>query len=216
MRAFILLTPFMLWLMLLSSCSSPPKPPSVDETQRRSVNTSMAVDLQVCRNDLQNTRLVATEARRAADHSAATLTQVAGRQQAVAALLQENASHAQANSIYTVRFEFGSARVEIPDRTAQVLLPQARLAPLILLRGRTDGSRDSAAESRMARERAAAVRDYLVAAGVAPARIRSTYQPTGDHVTDNDSANGRALNRRVEIELYRALPVSLDQGATAN
>jgi outer membrane protein OmpA-like peptidoglycan-associated protein len=78
----------------------------------------------------------------------------------------------------------------------------------VLLRGRTDGAIDTLAEGRIARDRAAAVRDYLVAAGVDPARIRATYQPVGDHVADNDSASGRDLNRRVEIELYRALPVA--------
>jgi outer membrane protein OmpA-like peptidoglycan-associated protein len=60
-----------------------------------------------------------------------------------------------------------------------------------------------------------AVRDYLVAAGVDPARIRATYQPAGDHVADNVSAGGRGLNRRVEIELYRALPVALTTAAVA-
>ena len=64
-------------------------------------------------------------------------------------------------------------------------------------------------------DRAAAVRDYLVAAGVDPARIRATYQPAGDHVADNVSAGGRGLNRRVEIEMYRALPVALTTAAVA-
>jgi outer membrane protein OmpA-like peptidoglycan-associated protein len=59
------------------------------------------------------------------------------------------------------------------------------------------------------------VRDYLVAAGVDPARIRATYQPAGDHVADNASAGGRGLNRRVEVELYRALPVALSATAVA-
>jgi flagellar motor protein MotB len=44
---------------------------------------------------------------------------------------------------------------------------------------------------------------------VDPSRIRATYQPAGDQVADNASARGRDLNRRVEIELYRALPVAL-------
>jgi outer membrane protein OmpA-like peptidoglycan-associated protein len=57
------------------------------------------------------------------------------------------------------------------------------------------------------------MRDYLVGAGVDPARIRATYQPAGDHVADNTPAGGRNLNRRVEIELYRALPVALKAAA---
>ena len=61
MRASIALTPFVPWLFALASCSSPPKPPTVDESQKRPVNSQMAVELQVCKNDLQNTRLLATD-----------------------------------------------------------------------------------------------------------------------------------------------------------
>ena len=57
--------------------------------------------------------------------------------------------------------------------------------------------------------RANAVRAYLIAAGVDPARIRATHQPSGDHLADNRSPQGRNLNRRVEIEIYRAVPVAL-------
>ena len=121
----------------------------------------------------------------------------------------------QANSVFTVRFDFGSTRVVIPAEIAAALVADAKAAPLVLLRGRTDGTSDAPAESRIARDRAAAVRDYLVAAGVDPARIRATYQPAGDHVADNTSAGGRGLNRRVEIELYRALPVALSATAVA-
>jgi outer membrane protein OmpA-like peptidoglycan-associated protein len=95
------------------------------------------------------------------------------------------------------------------------LVESARGAPLVLLRGRTDGATDSAAESRIARERAAAVREYLVGAGVDAARIRSTYQPAGDHAADNSSPAGQGLNRRVEIEVYRTLPVAMGSSAAA-
>jgi outer membrane protein OmpA-like peptidoglycan-associated protein len=220
------LTPFIPWLLALASCSSPPQPPTVDESRKRPVNSQMAVELQVCRNDLQNTRLLATESGRLAETTAATLANVAARQQVLASLREpaEQAPPAQsrtqpqppANGVFTVRFAFGSTRVVVAPDLAPVLIEHARVAPLVLLRGRTDGATDAPAESRIARERAAAVRDYLVAAGVDPARIRATYQPAGDHVADNASVTGRALNRRVEIELYRALPVAVSSlGTTA-
>jgi outer membrane protein OmpA-like peptidoglycan-associated protein len=202
-------TPFIPWLLVLASCSSPPKPPTVDESQKRPVNSQMAVELQVCKNDLQNTRLLATESGRLADTTAATLANMAVRQQLLAAMQAPASEPARPNSVFTVRFDFGSARVAIPAEVAAALVENAKASPLVLLRGRTDGTSDAPAESRIARDRAAAVHDYLVAAGVDPARIRATYQPAGDHVADNQSADGRALNRRVEIELYRALPVAL-------
>lgn len=201
-------------LLLLASCSSPPKPPTVDESQKRPANSQMAVELQVCKNDLQNTRILATESGRLADTTAATLANMVARQQLVAAMQAAPAAPAapapsiRANVVHTVRFEFGSTRVVIPADVASSLIEEAKAAPLVLLLGRTDGASDTRAESRIARERAAAVRDYLVAAGVDPARIRATYQPAGDHVADNASPTGRGLNRRVEIEVYQALPVT--------
>ena len=212
-------TPFIPWLLVLASCSSPPKPPTVDESQKRPVNSQMAVELQVCKNDLQNTRLLATESGRVAEMTAATLANFAARQQMLVAMQgptgQQAQVHAQANRVFTVRFDFGSTRVVIPTDVAAGLIEDAKASPLVLLRGRTDGTSDAPAESRIARDRAAAVRDYLVAAGVDPARIRATYQPAGDHVADNASAGGRNLNRRVEIELYRALPVPLSATSAA-
>ena len=210
-------TPIVPWLLVLASCSSPPKPPTVDESQKRPVNSQMAVELQVCKNDLQNTRLLATESGRMAEMTAATLANVATRQQMLAAMQAPTGQQPQvrANRAFTVRFDFGSTRVAIPPDMTAALVEDAKASPLVLLRGRTDGTSDAPAESRIARDRAAAVRDYLVDSGVDPARIRATYQPAGDHVADNASAGGRNLNRRVEIELYRALPVALSATAVA-
>lgn len=201
-------TPLLPCLLMLSSCNSPPKPPTVDESLKRPVNAPMAVELQACRNDLQNTRLLATESGRLAEATAATLANLAARQQTLA-LMQGSA-----NRVFTVRFDYGSTRVNIPAESAAPMVEDAKAAPLVLLRGRTDGSADTPAESRIARERADAVRAWLVAAGVDAARIRTSYQPAGDHVADNSSAAGRGMNRRVEIELYRALPVG-DRSASA-
>ena len=207
--------PLIPWLLVLASCSSPPKPPTVDETQKRPVNSQMAVELQACKNDLQNTRLMATESGRMAETTAATLANLAARQQILAAMQGPTGQQPKANSVFTVRFDFGSTRVVIPADVAATVVEDAKSSPLVMLRGRTDGTSEAPAESRIARDRAAAVRDYLVAAGVDPARIRATYQPAGDHVADNVSASGRGLNRRVEIEMYRALPVALTTAAVA-
>jgi len=205
------------WLLGLAACSSPLKPPTVDESKKRPVNSQMAVDLQVCRNDLQNTRILASESGRLADTTAATLAHMAVRQQVLAAMVESTAPPArpQANSIRTLHFGFGSTRVVVPQDLATALIAEAKAAPLVLLRGRTDGNSDAPSDSRIARDRATAVRDYLVAAGVDPTRIRATYQPAGDHAGDNSAPAGRALNRRVEIELYRVAPVTISFAATA-
>jgi outer membrane protein OmpA-like peptidoglycan-associated protein len=196
-------------LALLGACSSPLKPPTVDESQKRPANAQMAVDLQVCKNDLQNTRIQANESSRLAETTTATLAHMAARQQLMASIQEKE----QANSVRNVHFGFNSTRLSIPAEEASALVEEAKTAPLVVLRGRTDGPPDSSAESRIAQARANAVRDYLIAAGVDAARIRTTHQPSGDHLADNTSLRGRNLNRRVEIEVYRVPPVSVQASA---
>ena len=191
------LTPLLL-LLALGSCSSPPKPPTVDESRKRPVNAMQAIELQVCRTELQNTQILANETQRAAAAAMANAAQMATQRATVAP--------AGRNSIYSVLFPFGSTRVMVGEATASRLIADARVAPLILLRGRTDGRAETSAESRIARERAAAVQAFLVQAGIEPARIRATWQPVGDHAADNELSGGRTLNRRVEIEIYHAAP----------
>ena len=203
------LNSWLLLLALLGSCSSPPKPPTVDESARRPANTAMAIELQVCKNDLTNTRILAVESGRLADSAAVTLERLAKRQSTAIAVPATQAAPV-ANSVFTVHFDFASAHAVAPADSATTLIAEARAAPLVVLRGRTDGTTDSPAESRIARERAATVRDYLVSAGVDPGRIRATYQPVGDRIADNADPTGRELNRRVEIEVYRTLPVAMN------
>lgn len=111
-----------------------------------------------------------------------------------------------ANTVFMVHFAWGSAAPQWPAGLLRTIAEAGGDAPLILLRGRTDGRHDSLADSRLARDRALAVRDDLVAAGLAASRLRVTYQPVGDSLADPGDAAGRALNRRVEIEIYATLP----------
>ena len=205
MRAHLLLVSMSL---ALSSCSSPPKPPTVDESQKRPANAAVAVELQVCKSELQNTRILAAETTRLADsatHYANDMaTRLALQQQVPAG--RPAATADAANSVFTVFFAFGSVQVTVPEPGSTQLIEQARTAALVMLRGRTDGVAEAPSESRIARDRAAAIRAYLVQAGVEPGRIRTTWQPVGDHLADNGTPSGRELNRRVEIELYRLPP----------
>ena len=199
-------------LLVVSSCSSPPKPPTVDESRKRPANAAAAVELQVCKSDLQNTRILANETTRLAESASATATRLALQQQTI----RPPPEVEMANAVYTVLFGFGSVQVSVPPAEAGALLEHARSASLVMLRARTDGQIEAPAESRIARERALAVRTYLVQSGVDPTRIRMTWQPVGDTVSDNDTPNGRALNRRVEIELYRFAPQRLAVNAAAS
>jgi len=190
-------------LLALGSCSSsPPKPTTVDPASRRPANTTAAVEVQVCRSDLQNARILASENARAAQASSETASRL--EQQIRAQPTQSSGSATPRNKVYSILFGFGSANLPLSSTELSAAIDEARVAPLVVLSGRTDGTTETPGEARIARQRAAAVQAFLVAAGVEPARIRTTWQAVGDHAADNTSPAGRALNRRVEIEIYQA------------
>src|ERR1035438_336147 len=72
-------------LLTLGSCSSPPKPPTVDESHKRPANATLAVNLQVCEGELQNTRIAARESARESETEKATAIGLALQQKALAA-----------------------------------------------------------------------------------------------------------------------------------
>lgn len=206
------LWPWLPWLLLITSCSSPPKPPTVDESRRRPVNAAMAVELQSCRSDLENTRILAKESVRSAEASSQAIARMVQQQQLLVRGIETNAA-AQRNLLVPVLFAFGSTQVNVPEADATRIVDEARTAPLVVLRGRTDGTAESPSESAIARQRAAAVEAWLVQSGIDRARIRTTWQPVGDHAANNSTPGGRTLNRRVEIEIYRAAPIVTAAGA---
>jgi hypothetical protein len=77
--------------LLMVACAAPPKPPSVDESLKRPANSPVALELHVCKTDLHNTRLAATESARQADTAAALLEQIAALQQALMAMQLQSA-----------------------------------------------------------------------------------------------------------------------------
>lgn len=223
-------------LTLLAACESAPRPPQVDETHKRPANSTAAVSLHMCKTDLHNSRLAATETvlREEATRAGADRLMLQNQLLALAARAAPTAEPstapsapptgqatagaepaAGANHIYALHFAYASTRVDLNPALALQIVGQAKTAPLVLLRGRTDGSQDNPTDSRLARERANAVRQFLISSGVDAARIRTTHQPAGDHAADNNQPTGRASNRRVEVEIYRAAPVHIAPAAHA-
>jgi outer membrane protein OmpA-like peptidoglycan-associated protein len=65
--------------------------------------------------------------------------------------------------------------------------------------GYTDNTGSYSVNETLSNQRANAVRDYLINSGVAASRITAKGIPMADYVASNDTAEGRAQNRRVEI-----------------
>ena len=69
----------------------------------------------------------------------------------------------------------------------------------VLILGHTDSVGSETLNQRISEERANATKDYLIARGVAFERITAQGRGEREPVADNTSAEGRALNRRVEL-----------------
>jgi len=67
--------------------------------------------------------------------------------------------------------------------------------------GHTDITGDDAANQTLSEERAAAVRTYLVSKGIAESRLSSAGYGESKPIADNNTAAGKAKNRRVEMIL---------------
>ena len=67
--------------------------------------------------------------------------------------------------------------------------------------GHTDSTGKDSYNMNLSRERAQSVKDYLVNQQIMAARVSTTGYGETRPIATNDSANGRAQNRRVEIQI---------------
>ncbi|MET0165614.1 MAG: OmpA family protein [Vicinamibacterales bacterium] len=67
--------------------------------------------------------------------------------------------------------------------------------------GYTDNSGTAEYNSKLSRQRAEAVRDYLVSIGADPKKMEAIAAAEANPIADNSTKEGRAKNRRVEIEV---------------
>lgn len=89
-----------------------------------------------------------------------------------------------------------AAQAKLND-VAQALL--AAREGQIVVEGHTDSQGSSSYNEDLSRQRAESVRQYLISQGVAPDRIVAVGKGENDPIASNDSPEGRANNRRVEI-----------------
>lgn len=69
----------------------------------------------------------------------------------------------------------------------------------IVVEGHTDNVGDAAHNRELSQRRAEAVRQYLIAHGVAANRITAVGKGEADPIASNDSPDGRKHNRRVDV-----------------
>lgn len=103
-----------------------------------------------------------------------------------------------------VNFEVNSSRL---TANAKVILNQvadslaAATAMRVEIGGHTDAQGSDAFNQKLSERRAQAVKDYLVARGIDAARLEAKGYGESQPVDSNETAEGRELNRRVEMKI---------------
>jgi outer membrane protein OmpA-like peptidoglycan-associated protein len=99
-------------------------------------------------------------------------------------------------------FDFGSAKLKpAGERKIDEIVQAMQESPevRIMVEGYTDSVGSEPYNQRLSERRADAVRDYMTARGIAAARIETRGHGEASPVASNDTAEGRAQNRRVVI-----------------
>ena len=200
--------------LLLTSCSTPPKPPSVDESTKRPVNARAAVDLKGCQGELSRAAILVSEMARAGVVATALTKALPLSGAALASAADPAAAVAAGNLVAVVPFGRGSATWGVEQADAAALVRRAKDAAVIMIRGRTDATGDSLQETALARRRAEAAAEFLQQAGVSKDKLRLTWQGAGDPVAGLRPAE-RSQSRRVEIEFYTAAPLLVSLRSSA-
>ncbi|MGV9013958.1 MAG: OmpA family protein [Flavobacteriales bacterium] len=72
----------------------------------------------------------------------------------------------------------------------------------VLVEGHTDASGSDDHNMELSKERAASVSSFLVGQGVATSRITTTGYGETQPIADNETVDGKAKNRRVEVAIF--------------
>ncbi len=108
-------------------------------------------------------------------------------------------------ALSNLEFESGKATIKSTsfpylDGLAELLQKHPEWS--VKLSGHTDNVGKAAANLQLSKDRAAAVRSYLVSKGADSANIESEGYGQTKPIASNNTAAGKAKNRRVEIELF--------------
>lgn len=101
-----------------------------------------------------------------------------------------------------LQFDTGRAELKADGRQVVqdvVALMRAEPALQLSVEGHTDNVGQAASNQTLSQARAAAVRDAIVAQGIAAKRLAATGHGQGRPIADNGVEAGRAVNRRVEL-----------------
>jgi OmpA-OmpF porin, OOP family len=105
-----------------------------------------------------------------------------------------------------VNFDFNKTSlrpesVPVLDHTVEILLKNPEVK--VEIQGHTDNIGSDKHNQKLSLQRAEAVRNFLITKGVAPNRLTAVGFGENRPITDNNSEQGRALNRRIELKIIK-------------
>lgn len=127
---------------------------------------------------------------------------------APAAVVEEVVVKEETIVIRDVHFQFDSAKLTAADKTKldtiATRLKQEAPSAQLRVTGHTDSVGADAYNQKLSDKRAHSVTEYLIGSGVPRSNFVSVTGAGESHpVADNKTAEGRALNRRTEIQINR-------------
>ncbi len=105
-----------------------------------------------------------------------------------------------------INFASGSAKLDKEavnslNRAIAILSDNTEL--VVELQGHTDNVGSAAINKKLSDQRAAAVKQYLTNKGIVESRLKVVGLVSSDPVGDNATPEGRAMNRRVELQILK-------------
>lgn len=128
-------------------------------------------------------------------------------QKALAALAPGAAPEAVTRALNLLVVNFADGSSDLPPAAAEIAAAAARAIGLlpaslrVQITGHTDNRGAADANLALSRQRAEAMRNALLAAGLAPERLQTAGAGDTQPVASNATAEGRFRNRRIEFAL---------------
>ena len=106
-------------------------------------------------------------------------------------------------AVKQVNFKFGSAELLFESKVyldEMVVLMNTNELINIRVNGHTDNVGNEEFNKNLSRDRAKAIYDYLISRGISASRLSFAFFGSTRPIADNNTEEGRAINRRVEFE----------------
>ena len=131
-----------------------------------------------------------------------------------AAMSTESSEVRDGAVVFRVMQPFGKAEFSPSAAFQGELLNRARESARIDVRGRTDARADNAGDRSIAQRRALCARAFLIDNGIPARKIHVSFLAAGDRLASNATPQGRAFNRRIEIETLGVNTRALSEGSS--